>query len=95
MRAVTVSTDTEDTRRLYRLSEARKYCIAEINLREQQGVRLTGTEVVAIIDDFCIELQCSRAEMPESLRFTYTVASDEPDSMFGKEVIIKELNQAA
>lgn len=91
---MTVSAST-DTSRMYLLTAARKYCIAEINLRVLSGIRLTGAEVVSIIDDFCIELRCSRAEMPESLRFTYTMATDQPDSVFGKEVIIGELNQAA
>lgn len=94
MGAVTVSTNA-DSSRVYRLCAARECCIAGINFREQQGVALTGAEVVSLIDDFCIELRCSLAEMPASLRLVYSVASDKLSDVFGKEVIIKEFNQAA
>lgn len=83
---MTVSVTTEGER----MSEARTACISEID----QLQVVTGTSVVGVIDDFCIGLRCTRAQMPSTLRPLYEQAAAAPDKLFSKDSVILEIRYA-
>lgn len=85
---MTVSATTQEDERMH---AARAACIAEID----QLQVVTGTSVVDAIDDFCIGLRCTRAQMPATLRPLYEQAAATPNKLFSKDSVILEIRHAA
>lgn len=84
---MTVSATTEDER----MCEACAVSIAEL----EQLSAVTGASLVDILDDFCIGLRCTRAQMPATLQPLYEQAAAAPGKLFNKDSVILEIRHAA
>lgn len=57
--------------------------------------KFTGAAVVYLIDDFCIYARCSRKALPEPMKLMYTIASDNPQDVFDRQLVVDRMKQAA